>query len=118
KAYAAPDDTVARLGGDEFAIIRRSGLDHASLAEFANDLIHLLSAPCRIEGRTARVSVSIGVARVRPDRGADGLIRSADAALYQAKSRGGGRFEFAADDAEPATRAAGGSSNRRRTDRS
>lgn len=96
KAYARPTDLVARLGGDEFAIIRRSGLEPEALEEFATDLVHLLSAPCHVDGRVASVSASIGVARLPGDADdADDLIRAADAALYRAKAERGGRHEFA-----------------------
>lgn len=96
KAYARPDDLVARLGGDEFAVIRRSGLHREALEEFATDLVHLLSAPCAIEGRVASLSVSLGVASLPGDgQEPDALIRAADAALYRAKAARGGHFEFA-----------------------
>lgn len=98
-AYAGPEDLVARLGGDEFAVIRCSGLGRAALEDFATDLVHLLSAPFRIDGRGAEVTVSIGIARVPEDgRGADAIIHAADAALYRAKAHEGGRFAFAAGD--------------------
>jgi diguanylate cyclase (GGDEF)-like protein len=103
KAYAQPGDLVARLGGDEFAVIRRSGVDRRALEEFASDLIHLLSAPCHVDGRVADVSVSIGIARLPDDgREADALIRAADAALYRAKAGRGGCVEFAISDAKRA----------------
>jgi diguanylate cyclase (GGDEF)-like protein len=96
KAYAHPDDLVARLGGDEFAIIRRVRAEPGPLEEFAHDLVHLLSAPCHIDGRKASVTVSLGVARIPDDADeADALLRAADAALYRAKARGGSGFELA-----------------------
>ena len=96
RSYARPEDIVARLGGDEFAIIKRSGHATEELAEFATDLVHLLSAPCAIDGRVASVGVSIGIARVPEHaREAEELVSAADMALYRAKAQNGGCFEFA-----------------------
>lgn len=101
KAHAAPEDAVARLGGDEFAIVRRNGLTRRELAEFAEGLVRLLSAPYRIEGHLAAVSVSIGIARIGAAPDAETVVRAADAALYRAKAQPGGAYEFEALPSHP-----------------
>jgi diguanylate cyclase (GGDEF)-like protein len=89
------EDTLARLGGDEFAIL---------LPEIANrDDSYLVTDKCLaalsdlelIDGHELTVNASIGVATF-PQDGADvrHLLRSADAAMYRAKARGGGRVEM------------------------
>jgi diguanylate cyclase (GGDEF)-like protein len=86
-------DTFARLGGDEFAIVQ-SGVDHpqASTA-LAERLLHDLGQPFDVAGHHMVIGTSIGIA-VAPEDGADPdtLLRSADIALYQAKSDGRNRF--------------------------
>jgi len=76
-------DRAYRLGGDEFALLLpRTDEDGAGT------LIHRLS---RTLGE-AEVAASIGVATMRPGESADELRAEADAALYEAKRRGGRCF--------------------------
>jgi diguanylate cyclase (GGDEF)-like protein len=94
---ATPADIVARLGGDEFAIIRNAATTRHELTAFAEVLASAVSAPFRIDGGNLAVGVSIGIARIAPEtRDAASLIRAADVALYRAKARPGGSYEFAA----------------------
>jgi diguanylate cyclase (GGDEF)-like protein len=86
-------DTAARLGGDEFAVIlAESGPDGAE--GFACRIIERLSRhllPGGGNGRTERLTVSIGVAAFPADAfDRSDLVRKADRALYAAKRRGGG----------------------------
>jgi diguanylate cyclase (GGDEF)-like protein/PAS domain S-box-containing protein len=82
-------DTLARLGGDEFALLLPGvcrGEDAAALAE---RLIARVDEPFRVDGRPARVGLSLGVA-LAPQDGTDGdrLLRGTDDALYRAKRAG------------------------------
>jgi len=81
------DDFVARLGGDEFAVLLPGIVDEATLAGIANRAVETIAADFLFEGRTLRVSASIGGAVV-PNHATDepGLMRVADLALYTAKS--------------------------------
>ena len=88
-------DTVARLGGDEFAIVQ-SSFDHPSESTaLADRLLHELSQLFEVAGHHIVISTSIGIA-IAPDDGADPdtLLKSADIALYQAKSDGRNRFRY------------------------
>jgi diguanylate cyclase (GGDEF)-like protein len=88
-------DTVARLGGDEFAIVQ-SSINHPEDATvLAGRLLHELGVPYEIAGHQVVISASIGIA-IAPDDGLDPdvLIKSADIALYQAKSDGRNRYRF------------------------
>lgn len=89
-----PSDTVARIGGDEFVVLcpEISGRDHA--AEIVARLLHATAEPIDIGGRTITMSVSAGIAMAHERSDADALLREADTAMYQAKSRGRGRAEF------------------------
>lgn len=71
----------------------------------ARKLISLLSEPYDLDGRHVRVGATIGIAlQGDGQRGPDGLIHSADLALYQAKSLGRGSFCFFAPEMETAQR--------------
>ena len=89
-----PSDTAARLGGDEFTVLLED-VDDVDLARMIADrILEHLRAPFDLEGRDVVVSASIGIA-LSSERGPapEDLMRSADMALYEAKSRGKGRHD-------------------------
>jgi diguanylate cyclase (GGDEF)-like protein/PAS domain S-box-containing protein len=98
-------DLVARFGGDEFAVLIEVR-DPAEVAVVANRIRRALQQPMVFEGATLRVGASIGIASgptaaESADAAADArvsaadLLKSADAAMYEAKSSGGGRHVIA-----------------------
>ncbi|PEQ13279.1 hypothetical protein B2G71_07530 [Novosphingobium sp. PC22D] len=88
-ALARPGDTAARLGGDEFALLVTSAETAHDLVSRAEALVSALSRPMHVDGKTMPGGASVGVA-LGPRDGANGesLLRAADLALYEAKSRG------------------------------
>jgi diguanylate cyclase (GGDEF)-like protein/PAS domain S-box-containing protein len=79
-------ETIARFGGDEFVVLLPdTGLRAAEVV--AERLLVAVNNPLTIEGQSLHVSASIGVA-VSPPVEPHALLRSADAAAYQAKSYG------------------------------
>ena len=90
-----PQDMVARLGGDEFAVMLPGVSDPvASGRMIATRIIRALDLPVRAAENLLSVHGSVGIASsAQADRRADQLIRNADVAMYQAKSRGKARFE-------------------------
>jgi diguanylate cyclase (GGDEF)-like protein/PAS domain S-box-containing protein len=94
------DDFIARLGGDEFAIIQtRLGqlTDAAILAQRLRD--QMIRAPFELDSHHIVVDTSVGIALAPIDSiEADQLLRSADMALYGAKSEGRGTYRFFAPD--------------------
>lgn len=89
-----PQDTVARLGGDEFAVLCEDLRGpHEALAA-AERVRRAVVPPIDVEGREMFVTVSIGVAHVSTVADTTDVLSAADAAVYRAKQRGGGRSEL------------------------
>jgi diguanylate cyclase (GGDEF)-like protein len=88
-------DTVARFGGDEFVIISERLRDERQATELAERVLDALCVPFSLARSEVVVSASIGIALTHrvTDRASD-LLRDADAAMYRAKARGGGRYEL------------------------
>lgn len=88
------EDVLARLGGDEFLImLPNSNAEKSSLV--AERLIEVFGEPYRLSDQKLVVSTSIGIC-IFPDNGDDcsALLQNADAAMYEAKRQGRGRFMF------------------------
>ncbi|MFJ9708071.1 putative bifunctional diguanylate cyclase/phosphodiesterase [Streptomyces sp. NPDC101234] len=77
---------AARLGGDEFAVLLPVADSTTSATRVARNLVTVLSSPLDLDGLTLVLEASAGVA-VFPDHAldAEGLLRRADVAMYQAK---------------------------------
>ncbi len=87
-------DTVSRHGGDEFLVLLAEVLQEADGQIIAAKMLAALFEPCVVRAQTMRLTASIVIA-LYPDDAADAatLIGQADAAMYQAKRRGGDGFE-------------------------
>jgi diguanylate cyclase (GGDEF)-like protein/PAS domain S-box-containing protein len=88
-------DTVSRQGGDEFAVLLPEITHAEDAATCAAKILIALNAPYIIGVRTVHVGASIGIS-LYPRDGADSetLLKSADMAMYHAKERGRGNFQF------------------------
>ena len=84
------EDTVVRVGGDEFVLIFHKLTDRAKLEEVARRMIDRLEKPIPFEGKTCRISGSIGTALTldREAPTAAAMIDDADVALYASKRAG------------------------------
>ncbi len=84
-----PRDMVARLGGDEFVVLM-PGL-HSAEEGFAvaERILAAIDRPIEVEGKLMPLGASIGIAFAPHDGSCgDDLLRAADLAMYDAKSRG------------------------------
>ncbi|AGL16440.1 GGDEF domain-containing protein [Actinoplanes sp. N902-109] len=94
-------DIVARLGGDEFVVVC-PGLTEAEVAEVAGRILREVARPVPFGVAEMAVGVSVGVAiAAEGSRSPAALLRAADAAMYEAKRHGQGRWVLA--EQHPAT---------------
>lgn len=95
-------DLLARLGGDEFAILVSQAPEHEELSALAQRIVASLAPPISIRSKAVSVGASIGIAIFPRDADcADLLVRAADEAMYQAKTRGKGQYCFFASPPNP-----------------
>jgi diguanylate cyclase (GGDEF)-like protein/PAS domain S-box-containing protein len=85
----SPRHTVARIGGDEFAILVEGGSGMQGAANTAEGILGKFHEPFDVDGGEVFVTPSIGIA-VGDD--ADELLRSANVAMYRAKTSGGAQY--------------------------
>ncbi len=97
-AVTDPEHAAARYGGEEFAIV----LPHSTLADAARlaDQVRQRAKAMKIRNRSTQevlftVTISGGVAALRPGDDAQALIARADGALYQSKNGGRDRVSCA-----------------------
>ncbi len=82
-------DTIARLGGDEFVILVDEIEDCKDVLNLADRALEELQRPFSLNGHELVTTASIGIALSGPGySSAETLLRDADIAMYQAKSRG------------------------------
>jgi diguanylate cyclase (GGDEF)-like protein len=89
EAIAQGRGFAARLGGDEFTLVQLGAIDNEGIHAFGTSIVRAFDTPLQVDDREVIVSVSVG-ASVFPDheRGAEALLRAADAALFRAKALG------------------------------
>jgi diguanylate cyclase (GGDEF)-like protein/PAS domain S-box-containing protein len=112
-ALKRESDLLARQGGDEFLLLvpdldcsDHAGSAPSAVARIAERIHWALRDPFVVEGLECRLGASVGVSIYPHDAGdAPGLLRHADAALYNGKALGRGTTVIYADDeADPLER--------------
>ena len=88
-------DMIARLGGDEFAIVQDVTEPVAESTALAEAIQEAFRAPFDLGGHQVSTGTSVGIA-VAPAHGRDSdeILKSADLALYRAKTAGRGTHRF------------------------
>jgi diguanylate cyclase (GGDEF)-like protein len=88
-------DFSGRWGGDEFVVCLEDFGEAGNAAAAAQKLLLVLSEKYEIGSSEVYATPSIGIA-LFPDAGttAEKLIKAADVAMFEAKKRGGGRFQY------------------------
>ena len=96
QATVRPNDLVGRLGGDELAVFQMTPRDEG-VDSTAERLATVLAEPYAIDGRSIRVTASVGVATSIAAVRASTIVDRADRAMYRAKAVNRGNRS---DDAE------------------
>jgi diguanylate cyclase (GGDEF)-like protein len=92
------NDILARLGGDEFVVLLDSLPAPEYIERIASRIITSIAQPFELEGQTLYSNASIGIAQSRVSyQDASEILRDADAAMYEAKNLGRGRYVFFED---------------------
>ena len=89
-------DLIARFGGDEFAALITNIKAQEEIIQVAERCLGAIGTQVEKEGEVARFGISIGIAlypEVAVD--AEGLLKRADAAMYEAKKAGKGTYRIA-----------------------
>ena len=87
--------TAARLGGAEFAVLQTGIGGGEEASAWAERIGEVLSKPYELFGKPITTTASMGIA-LHPDHATtvEDLLRSANLAMYQAKSEGGNLHRF------------------------
>jgi diguanylate cyclase (GGDEF)-like protein len=95
KQCTRKSDTLARLGGDEFAVILEDLTEKPDAIVPAQRALEALSKPMAISGKEIQISATIGIALCPLDvADLDGLLRTADAAMCDAKDHARNTYRF------------------------
>ena len=89
-----PRERLGRFGGDEFVVIVPEIDDVMDVERTAERIDAAIRQDFEIQGHRIVPTGSIGIAVSDGSSTADGLLRDTDAALFQAKSAGRGRWHF------------------------
>jgi len=94
-------DAIGRLGGDEFVVASRCH-DHAAAAAIAQRLLDSLARPFTLQGLEVQIGAAIGISLARPGTtSVEALFETADRAMYEAKARRDGSYQFFAPASAP-----------------
>jgi len=85
--------SIARMGGDEFVVLLPDVRSEAEVEAAAASLIERFHAPFRLQGRSFRITITMGISLApRDGQDTESIIRSADSAMYAAKKAGRNRY--------------------------
>ncbi len=95
KENVRSSDTVCRVSGDEFAIVLEDIKHITTVDRIAQNILDSIACPHLLEGHKVFTTVSIGIT-IYPldDKNVNGLLTSADIAMYYTKQNGGNQYEY------------------------
>ena len=88
-------DTVARIGGDEFSVVLVNLNHEVDAEQVATKILKALAKPVQADEHELFITTSIGIS-IYPNHDYDpeGLLKKADAAMYQAKAQGRNNYQI------------------------
>jgi len=97
-------DTIARIGGEEFVVLlpRTTLAEAAQVGDKLRSIVELTEFPGGEGQPGGMLTISVGVASLRPEETGADLLARADTALYEAKDQGRNCVVTASQSAEPA----------------
>lgn len=81
-------DHVARFGGEEFVVLLQRVSEEQALTVIDRQRERIGKASLMLDGKNLSITVSAGVAEVRPGESISSVLERADRALYAAKAAG------------------------------
>jgi diguanylate cyclase (GGDEF)-like protein/PAS domain S-box-containing protein len=81
-------DIAARMGGDEFMVVLPSVQDLSAAVRVAEAIRSAVSQWMEVDGKSVRLSVSIGATLAAPGELLEAVMHRADEGMYQAKREG------------------------------
>lgn len=97
---AIPGLEVYRLGGDEFCALLTTRWDPQRIHWLAEQFAEAVFRPIKMADRVIDMAASIGAACTGPNKTLANALERADAAVYEAKSQGGGQCILCAGEIE------------------
>lgn len=92
-AMLVPGELLARHGGDELTVMSKAPPSDRATS-LGPRLLSAFAGPYTIEGLVLDIGCSVGIAVAEPGSTTDELLRSADMALYRAKTSQGERLAY------------------------
>ncbi len=93
RSVMSDESVIIRYGGDEFVAVTPDATNAATTERVAKRLLKAIETPFELGEDKIRISASIGIALTEPRCSRpDEVLRDADAAMYQAKAAGPGRY--------------------------
>jgi diguanylate cyclase (GGDEF)-like protein/PAS domain S-box-containing protein len=93
------EDTICRYGGDEFIVLIEDLSSFDFLDMIVTKIKTVMQIPIKIDGKSLRVGMSIGVAVYPEDaQNAAELLKLADTAMYRAKNNGKNDIAYVKED--------------------
>lgn len=98
-AVIGHNDYLARVGGDEFAILLNDLDGERNILDLVTSVRAVVTQAFPLGDRAVSVTTSVGIATYPANADdAEGLIRAADAAMFQVSREGGDAFSFYSSD--------------------